>query len=33
MVFIDPAKFWTSTNPDFFTGTVVEEAVNKALWQ
>jgi hypothetical protein len=33
MVFIDPARFWTSTNPDFFKDTIVEDAVNKALWE
>lgn len=26
-VFRNPARFWTATNPDFFTGTSVEEAV------
>lgn len=31
MVFTNAAKFWTSTNPDFFKGTVVEEAVRKVL--
>ena len=26
MVWLDPVRFWTSTNPDFFKGTVVESA-------
>jgi predicted TIM-barrel fold metal-dependent hydrolase len=30
MVFTNAAKFWRSTNPDFFKGTVVEEAVKKS---
>ncbi|MBI3799699.1 MAG: amidohydrolase family protein [Deltaproteobacteria bacterium] len=33
LVFIDPARFWTSTNPDFFKDTIVKDAVNKALWK
>jgi predicted TIM-barrel fold metal-dependent hydrolase len=31
MVFTNPVEFWTSTNPDFFKGTIVADAVNKAL--
>jgi predicted TIM-barrel fold metal-dependent hydrolase len=31
LVFTNPARFWTSTNPDFFKGTIVEDAVQKAL--
>jgi predicted TIM-barrel fold metal-dependent hydrolase len=30
MVWLDPVRFWTSTNPDFFKGTVVESAVTRA---
>lgn len=33
MVFTNAAKFWTSTNPDFFKGTIVEKAVNQMLVQ
>jgi hypothetical protein len=31
MVWLDPLRFWTSTNPDFFKGTIVESAVAKAV--
>lgn len=31
MVFGNAVKFWTSTNPNFFQGTVVEDAVRKSL--
>lgn len=31
MVFTNAAKFWTSTNPNFFQGTIVEDAVRKIL--
>jgi hypothetical protein len=31
LVFANPVRFWTSTNPDFFTGTVVEDAAKKGL--
>jgi hypothetical protein len=31
MVFTNAVKFWTSTNPHFFQGTIVEEAVNQML--
>jgi len=30
-VFVNPIKFWTAVNPDFFKGTVVEAAVTKYL--
>jgi hypothetical protein len=30
-VFVNPVKFLTALNPDFFTGTVVEKAVAKLL--
>jgi hypothetical protein len=30
-VFVNPVKFVTALNPDFFKGTVVEHAVNKLL--
>ncbi|MBF6567574.1 MAG: amidohydrolase family protein [Candidatus Binataceae bacterium] len=30
-VFVNAVKFWTSTNPDFFKGTVVESEVNKLV--
>ena len=30
-VFSNPAKLWTGMNPEFFTGTVVEDAVKKLL--
>ena len=30
MVWRDPVRFWTSTNPDFFKGTVVEHAAANA---
>lgn len=30
-VFENPARFWTAGNPDFFTGTRVEDAVRAAL--
>ncbi len=30
-VFTNPAKMWAGMNPDFFTGTVVEQDVNKLL--
>ena len=30
MVWRDPVRFWTSTNPDFFRGTVVEHAAASA---
>jgi hypothetical protein len=30
-VFSNPVKLWTGMNPDFFTGTVVEDAVKKLL--
>jgi hypothetical protein len=29
MVFTNAVKFWTSTNPDFFKGTIVEDAVRR----
>ncbi|MBM4257659.1 MAG: amidohydrolase [Deltaproteobacteria bacterium] len=29
MVFTNPVKFWTSTNPNFFLGTIVEGAVRQ----
>ena len=29
LVFTNAAEFWTSGNPDFFKGTVVESAVSK----
>ena len=28
-VFTNPVKLWTGMNPDFFKGTVVEDAVEK----
>ena len=28
-VFVNPVKFVTAMNPDFFKGTIVESAVNK----
>ena len=28
-VFTNPTKLWTGMNPDFFAGTVVEDAVKK----
>jgi predicted TIM-barrel fold metal-dependent hydrolase len=31
LVFTNAVKFWTSTNPRFFQGTIVEEAVNQIL--
>jgi hypothetical protein len=31
IVFANAAEFWTSTNPDFFKGTVVESDVDKFL--
>ena len=31
MVWNDPVRFWTSANPDFFKGTIVEAEVTKAL--
>jgi predicted TIM-barrel fold metal-dependent hydrolase len=30
-VFTNPARFWADTNPSFFAGTVVEQAVAEAL--
>jgi len=33
MVFTNAAEFWTSTNPNFFQGTVVEDAVKQILPQ
>jgi predicted TIM-barrel fold metal-dependent hydrolase len=30
-VFTNPVRMWTALNPDFFKGTVVEDAVNKLL--
>jgi len=33
MVFTNAVKFWTSTNPHFFKGTVVENAVKPMLAQ
>jgi predicted TIM-barrel fold metal-dependent hydrolase len=30
-VFANPARLWTSTNPDFFRGTAVEQAVLRVL--
>jgi hypothetical protein len=30
-VFANPARLWTSMNPHFFNGTVVEGAVNGLL--
>jgi len=30
-VFANPARLWTSMNPSFFNGTVVEGAVNGLL--
>jgi predicted TIM-barrel fold metal-dependent hydrolase len=30
-VFANPARLWTSANPDFFAGTAVEDAVSKFL--
>ena len=30
-VFTNPTTLWTGTNPDFFKGTVVEDAVGKLL--
>jgi hypothetical protein len=31
LVLTNAVKFWTSTNPHFFQGTIVEEAVNQIL--
>jgi hypothetical protein len=31
MVFTNAVKFWTSTNPNFFKGTVVEDAAKRLL--
>jgi hypothetical protein len=31
LVFTNAAEFWTSTNRDFFKGTLVEGAVDKLL--
>jgi hypothetical protein len=31
LVFTNAVKFWTSTNPRFFEGTIVEEAVKQML--
>ena len=31
MVFTNAVKFWTSTNPNFFQGTVVEDKVRQLL--
>jgi predicted TIM-barrel fold metal-dependent hydrolase len=31
MVWLDPVRFWTSTNKDFFKGTVVESAAARAI--
>ncbi len=31
MVFTNAVQFWTSTNPHFFQGTVVEDAVRRLL--
>ena len=33
MVFTNAVKFWTSTNPNFFQGTIVEGAVKRELPQ
>ncbi|MGA2409264.1 MAG: amidohydrolase family protein [Candidatus Binataceae bacterium] len=33
MVFLDPVRFWTSANPDFFKGTVVETAAASVIKQ
>ena len=30
-VFANPARLWTSMNPNFFNGTVVESQVQKLL--
>jgi hypothetical protein len=30
-VFVNPARFYTDTNPAFFKGTVVESAVDRLL--
>lgn len=30
-VFVNPASLWAGTNPDFFKGTVVEEAVSRLM--
>jgi hypothetical protein len=30
-VFANPVRLWTGTNPNFFKGTVVEDAVNQML--
>ena len=30
-VFTNPTTLWTGMNPDFFTGTVVEQQVNRLL--
>jgi hypothetical protein len=32
-VFTNPIKLWTALNPEFFKGTVVEEAVSRYLAQ
>ena len=31
MVFTNAVRFWTSTNPNFFQGTIVEDAVKQRL--
>jgi predicted TIM-barrel fold metal-dependent hydrolase len=31
MVWLDPVRFWTSTNPNFFEGTVIESAAARAI--
>lgn len=31
VVWLDPVRFWTSTNPDFFKGTAVERAVARVI--
>ncbi|HTT76065.1 MAG TPA: hypothetical protein VMF50_08820, partial [Candidatus Binataceae bacterium] len=31
MVWLDPVRFWTSANPAFFKGTVVESAVAETI--
>jgi hypothetical protein len=30
-VFTNPTTLWTGMNPDFFTGTIVEQQVNRLL--
>jgi hypothetical protein len=31
LVFTNAVEFWTSTNPNFFQGTIVEDAVKQML--